>query len=189
MNSPWLSTSRLRLRAFTLADAPALAAYRTDPDVAAYQGWTLPYTLADAEAMTREMEGKVPGDGGWVQVALSSLDAVGLLGDLALNTDGPQAEVGITLARAAQGQGYAAEALRALLDHTFGPLGLHRVHAAIDPRNTAVARLLTRLGFRHEGTHIRSYRHRGAWTDEAVYAVLGEEWSGGQTVGEQTVDE
>lgn len=176
MSPVWLSTSRLCLRPFTLADAPALAAYRTDPDVAAYQGWALPYTPADAEALIREMEGRAPGDPGWVQVAISPLDTDDLLGDLALNTNGPQAEVGITLARAAQGQGYASDALRGLLDHAFGPLGLHRVHAGIDPRNLAVARLLTRLGLRHEGTHICSYRHRGEWTDEAVYAVLREEW-------------
>lgn len=168
-----LSTPRLVLRPLTPADLPAVVAYRNDPEVARYQAWALPVTLDDVGGLVSEAALGAPD---WVQrgVVLGNGD---LIGDVALNTRGAQAELGVTLAAHAQGQGYGMEALRALLGHAFGPLGLHRVHAGIDPRNAAVARLLTRLGFRHEGTHIQSYRHRGEWTDDAVYAMLRVEWS------------
>lgn len=155
---------------------PGLAAYRGDPQVARYQGWELPFTPAIAAEFIGAMAGRLPGDPCWVQLGLESRASGELLGDVGLNTCSAQAELGVTLARRAQGQGYAVEGLRALLGHAFGPLRLHRVHAGIDPRNLTVARLLLRLGFRHEGTHLRSYLHRGEWTDEAVYAVLREEW-------------
>jgi RimJ/RimL family protein N-acetyltransferase len=170
-------TTRLQLRPFTPDDAPALAAYRSDPAVARYQGWALPYTVQDAAALIAEMAGRRLGDTGWAQVALEEQASGQLIGDVALNTQDQQAELGVTLAGAAQGRGYAQEAVRALLAHAFGPLGLHRIHAGIDPRNVSVARLLTRLGFRHEGTHRQSYLHRGEWTDEAIWALLAAEWT------------
>lgn len=172
-----LSTPRLLLRPLGEANAPRLAAYRNDPEVARYQGWELPFTPAIAAEFIAAMAGRLPGDPGWVQLGLEARASGELLGDVALNTSGQQAELGVTLAREAQGQGYAAEGLRALLDHAFGPLGLHRVHAGIDPRNLAVTRLLVRLGFRHEGTHRSSYLHRGEWTDEAIWAMLAAEWT------------
>jgi RimJ/RimL family protein N-acetyltransferase len=175
-------TPRLQLRPFTPDDAPALAAYRSDPAVARYQSWTLPYRVQDAAALIAGMAGRRPGDAGWAQVALEEKASGQLIGDVALNTQDQQAELGVTLAGAAQGRGHAQEAVRALLNHAFGPpasggLGLHRVWVNIDPRNVSVARLLTRLGFRHEGTHRQSYRHRGEWTDEAIWALLAAEWT------------
>ncbi|MVN85374.1 GNAT family N-acetyltransferase [Deinococcus sp. HMF7620] len=167
-----LFTPRLTIRPLTPDDLPTLVAYRNDPEVARFQAWALPATLDAAQGLVSPAPLGAPG---WVQRAMAHAD--GLLGDLALNTRGPQAELGITLARHAQGQGYAAEALRALLTHAFGPLTLHRVYASIDPRNVAVARLLSGLGFRHEGTSRQSYWHRGEWTDDAQYALLADEWT------------
>lgn len=166
-----LRTPRLIIRPLSEEDLPALVAYRNDPEVARFQGWPLPYPPEQARQLVSAAE---LGSEGWVQRALALPDGP-LLGDVALNTRRPQAELGITLCRAAQGQGYAQEAIRAVLDFAFGVLGLHRVHAGIDPRNEAVSRLLVRVGFRHESTHRQSYWHRGEWTDEAVYAVLRDE--------------
>lgn len=171
-----LSTPRLTIRPFMAADLPALVAYRNDPEVARFQGWPLPSTLEQEQWLISDA---ALGAEGWVQRALTLKNGP-LIGDLGLNTQGEQAELGITLGRQAWGQGYAQEALAALLDYAFGTLNLHRIHAGIDPRNESVARLLGRVGFRHEGTHIQSYWHRGEWTDDAVYAVLRREWQAGQ---------
>ncbi|WP_425145737.1 GNAT family N-acetyltransferase [Deinococcus sp.] len=173
-----LKGERLCLRLLTPADGPTIAAYRNDPQVARYQGWDMPYTLDAAETLIRERSGRLPGDPGWAQVGIEECGGGHLIGDLGLNTDGlrRQAELGFTLAGAAQGRGYAQEAARLLLAHAFGTLHLHRVHASIDPRNEAAARLLLRLDFRHEGTALESYWHRGVWTDDARYALLEREW-------------
>ncbi|MBB5378145.1 RimJ/RimL family protein N-acetyltransferase [Deinococcus metalli] len=171
-----LVTPRLHLRPLSAADAPVLAAYRADPAVAAFQGWTLPYTPQHAHALIAEMAGKQLGDAGWVQYGVS-LPGGALVGDVALRTHGAQAEFGVTLAPSAHGRGYATEAGAAVIAHAFGTLGLHRLHASIDPRNVPVARLLVRLGFRHEGTLVEAYEHRGAWTDDALYGLLRREWA------------
>jgi RimJ/RimL family protein N-acetyltransferase len=49
MRSFPLTTPRLRLRPFTAAELPALVAYRSDPEIARYQGWEPTFTAADAE--------------------------------------------------------------------------------------------------------------------------------------------
>ena len=170
-----LHTERLTLRPLRPADAPVLSAYRNDPAVALYQGWKLPYTVQDAEELIAEMAGRVPGDEGWVQTGLEHRDTGELIGDVALNTGERQAELGVTLCTAAQGQGYAQEGLRTLLSHVFGSLNLEQVCAEIDPRNLAVTRLLV-LGFRHTSTTYGTYQNRGEWTDNAVYMLLREEW-------------
>ena len=52
------------------------------------------------------------------------------------------AEIGWTLHPDFLGQGYMSEAARAVLGIAFDELGLHRVIAELDPRNTRVDRAL-----------------------------------------------
>lgn len=173
-----LRGDRLNLRPLRPGDAAALTAYRSDPQVALYQGWELPYTVRDAARLIAEMVGRVPGDPGWVQIGLEVPPGGDLIGDVALNINGPEAEIGVTLSATAQGQGYASEALKVLLAHAFGPLKLERVRAEIDPRNVAVRRLLLLLGFRHAETQYGGYLNRGELTDNAVYLLGADEWLG-----------
>ena len=143
-----LATSRLTLRAMRPDDAPALAGYRSDPDVARYQDWNMPFTLDDA---VRFVDGIArlswPVLDDWYQVAVD-LDGR-MIGDVGVHqsADGREATIGYTLAREHQGLGYATEAVAAVIEHLFAA-GAERINASIDPANTASARLLDRLGFR-----------------------------------------
>ena len=101
-----------------------------------------------------------------------------MVGDCGLHfLDDRQVELGITLDPAHQGKGYAAEALRAVLDHLFGTLGKHRVVATTDAENAAAAALFARLGFRREAHHVKNVWFKGRWGDEFVFAMLAEEWA------------
>ncbi|WP_420594607.1 GNAT family N-acetyltransferase [Deinococcus sp.] len=175
MNLPALSTPRLHLRPLALADAPAFAAYHTDPEVARYQSWDVPYSLAKAEALARESEAAPLLGELWATLMLLAGET--MLGNLSLHLTGHRtAEVGFTLAREHWGKGYALEGLNALLDWLFTGADLHRVHASLDPRNERSAALLGRAGFRYEGCSVQAYWHRDEWTDDAHYAVLASEW-------------
>lgn len=57
------------------------------------------------------------------------------------------AELTYALGKAYWGQGYAAEAGRALLDYGFRQIGIDRVINAISPDNVRSRRLMIRLGF------------------------------------------
>jgi RimJ/RimL family protein N-acetyltransferase len=174
-----LETERLLLRRFRADDAPAVAAYRSDPDIARYQGWDAPFALADAEAFVAAVSGADPRAAGWFQYALELRAGGALSGDVGVNRHdaGRQAEIGFTLAPRFHGRGYAAEAVARVVTHLLAEEGLHRVHASVDARNAASARLLERLGFRREGLEIQSQWWKGEWTDDLRYAVLASEWS------------
>jgi RimJ/RimL family protein N-acetyltransferase len=173
-------TDRLNLRPFEDRDAQAFSDYRSDPEVARYQGWEAPYSLKQAAAFVAEMKAAHPGmPGRWYQLAIERKCSGETIGDCAfqiLMEDPRQAEVGFTLARPYQGQGFATEALTRLLDYLFLDLELHRVRANIDPENRASARLLERVGMRHEGHFIDSLWLKGSWCSEDWYAILRREW-------------
>jgi len=176
-----LETPRLILRHFQPSDLPTLLAYRNDPEVAKYQGWSS-LTEAEGEAFIETQRVQpvgVPHD--WLQIALELKSTGRHIGDLALNVDGErQAELGYSLDRAFQGHGYAAEAVAALLDFSFTQLELHRMVARTDVRNTGSIKLLERVGFRREGHCIENFYDKGEWTSEYLYALLAREWRAAQ---------
>ncbi len=78
--------------------------------------------------------------------------------------------------RAHGGQGYMREGLSLVLDHTFGPLGLHRIEANVQPDNDASLGLIARLGFRREGFSPSFLEIDGVWRDHERWAISEDEW-------------
>jgi RimJ/RimL family protein N-acetyltransferase len=175
-----ITAERLVLRRFRAADAETLAAYRSDPEVARYQSWTAPVAVAAAREMVARMAAGDPARPGWFQYAVERAADHAMIGDIGVerHENGMQAEIGFTLARAYQGKGYAAEAVRALLDHLFAVDGLHKVSAECDARNAASARLLERVGFVREGLRRQHTWIKGEWTDDLLYGLLAADRAG-----------
>ena len=86
--------------------------------------------------------------------------------------------LGPAVGREHNGLGYATAAMGAALRFAFGPAGLHRVQAAIMPRNAASIRVVEKNGFRFEGLARRYLEIAGTWEDHNIYAVTVEEWPG-----------
>ena len=178
-----LLTERLVLRRFTPADAAAFAAYRSEPDIARYQSWEAPYPLERAEAFIGWLSGRHPDEPGeWYQVAIAERSAPDVLvGDCGFRSrveDPAIVDVGFTLSPAAQGRGFATEAIGELLRYLFEDRVKHKVCADCDPRNDRSWRLLERLGFQREGTLRQSYREGPLWADEFLYGLLAQDWRG-----------
>src|SRR6201991_642016 len=75
------------------------------------------------------------------------------------------------------GQGLMREALEQVLGHAFGPLGLHRVEANIQPGNAPSIALARGAGFRLEGFSPRYLLIGGQWRDHERYAITTDEWA------------
>ncbi|HZX03973.1 GNAT family N-acetyltransferase [Kribbella sp.] len=168
----FVRTERLTVRRFSSADAERFAAYRSDPAVAHFQGWEAPVSLADAQQQVERFAQADPEAAGWFQYAVA-LDGV-LIGDLGVNLHENlmQADIGFTFATEYQGQGYASEAVRGLLQYLFVDRALHKVSAECDARNTASALLLERVGFTREGLRLSHTWFKGEWTDDLLYGYL-----------------
>jgi RimJ/RimL family protein N-acetyltransferase len=174
-----LRSPRLILRRLRRDDLAALCAYRSLPEVARYQSWQSfgPDEAARLIESQAGLEPNVPGT--WFQLAIVVAGTELLVGDCGLHCrqDEPrQMDVGITLAPAHQGRGYATEAIECLLGFVFGRLGKHRVAAVTDAENRPAASLLRRLGFRQEAHFIEHVWCKGAWGSEFVFALLRREW-------------
>ncbi|MDR7335733.1 GNAT family N-acetyltransferase [Roseateles asaccharophilus] len=137
----------MKLRRLAATDLAAFQAYRGDPDVGRWQGWT-PQADEQALAFLNEMA-TIPlfQPGQWSQLAVADAQTDRLIGDLGIHVsaDGLEAEFGFSLARAAQGRGIATAAVRAAIALVFEQTGVQRIHAQTDARNSACIRLLERL--------------------------------------------
>jgi len=153
-----IATPRTTLRRLSPSDLADFQAYRTDPEVGRWQGWT-----ATGEAVARLYLAQnarcplfVPGE--WFQVGIALRAGGGegpLIGDIGIGTDEHDpglAQIGFSLNRQWQGQGLAAEAVAAACAFAFRDGGIRRLCAITDTRNLASIRLLERLGFENERT-------------------------------------
>ena len=174
-----LSSEHLVLRRFAGEDAGAFLRYRNDPEVACYQSWTN-CSAAEAEEFIRTQQSLpefAPGE--WFQLAITMKSTNELVGDCGVRFHAPdarQAAIGVTLARAHQGRGFATEALSCLFDHLFRVGKLHRITVDTDVENIAMQRLAERLGMRREAHLRQSLWFKGRWADEYFYAILRDEW-------------
>ncbi len=74
-----------------------------------------------------------------------------------------------------QGRGMMTEAVRATTVFAFSGAGLHRVQAAVMPRNGGSLRVLEKAGYRREGLAERYLSIAGQWEDHVLFAMTSEE--------------
>lgn len=86
-----------------------------------------------------------------------------------------QTNVRIYVSRNSQRQGFATEALNAILNFCFDGIALHRVSASCDSRNIAACRLAEKVGMRREGELIKERHMNEEWVNTVLYALLSEE--------------
>jgi ribosomal-protein-alanine N-acetyltransferase len=85
------------------------------------------------------------------------------------------AYVGYWVGSHAAGRGVTTAAVALVVDHCFGPVGLHRIEATVRPENLASRRVLEKLGFREEGLLRRYLNVDGAWRDHLCFALTVED--------------
>jgi len=174
-----IRTERLLIRPFRRGEAVDLAERRSDPEVARYQDWTLPYPLDRAEKLVSElvaMDG--PANDEWWMAAVCDINSGVTFGDLALHLsqEARTAEVGYTLARKHWGNGYAVEALESLVKYLFDDLDVTRIFGMLHPDNTASAMVLERSGFLFEGHTRSSFWEEDVVSDDWIYGLTRECW-------------
>ena len=153
MNSiPTLSTPRLRLRAFTLADMDAYASMCADDEVMRHIGKGGPVARDDVWRQMAMFLGQwaLLGYGTWAVELRAERRLIGRVGFL--HPEGwPGNELSWLLARDAWGQGYAREA--ALAARSFGrdALGVGELISLVREENIRSIKLAQALGAVHNG--------------------------------------
>lgn len=175
---PVLEGPRVRLRAFHDDDLQDFYAVHSDPRVMRY--WSFPAWTELSQASDYLASAKAARDPDrtlcWA-LALHGADRlIGAITLFAINRAQGRAEIGYALGADHWGCGYAREAVQLALAHAFDGLGLRRVEADIDPRNTASCALVERLGFQREGLLRERWQVAGELCDTALYGALARDW-------------
>ncbi len=180
MALPTIRTSRLVLRAITADDADALLHIFGDPELTRYWGHPTLDDPAAAESLAEDIQaGAASGELLQWGITLGGTgDLIGTCTLASLDRQHRRADIGAALAPEHHGRGYAEEAARAVIDHGFGELDLHRITADVDPRNAPALRLVESLGFRKEGRIREHYWQTGEWQDGLLFGLLKREWEG-----------
>ena len=161
----------IALRRLAPQDLAAFQAYRRDPELGRYQGWS-PLPDEEAQGFLARMHSATPLQPGvWFQLGIADARSLRLIGDIGLlvSADGHRSEVGFTLARPAQGQGFATVAVREAVALVFEYSAAGRVLATTDARNHSSIRLLERVGM-HQ-IESRNTTFRGEPCVEITYAI------------------
>ncbi|MHB1110542.1 MAG: GNAT family N-acetyltransferase [Devosia sp.] len=84
--------------------------------------------------------------------------------------------LGYWMGRAFAGQGLMTEAVGTVIPFVFETLGLHRIHAAFLPANTASRRVLEKNGFKEEGYAENYLQIDGKWCDHVLFGLTRERY-------------
>ena len=158
-----IRTPRLILRSARPDDLEAMHAVLSDPR--ATRWWSTPphETLEQTRAWMDAMIANGPDHPDFV-IELNGR-VVGKAGFYVMP------DVGYILHPDVWGQGLAAEAVGAAVDHVFRTRDVETLTADVDPENAASIRLLERLGFVGTGSGERTWNVGGEWKDSLYYAL------------------
>lgn len=148
-----LETPRLRLRKFTLADAPFILRLVNEPSWLQYIGDRHVHSIADAEqyllkGALRSYEEN--GFGSGMVLLKETAEEIGMCG-LFKRDYLDEVDIGFAFLPQYTGKGYGLEIAQATLDYARESLGIHRVAAFTSKDNFTSMKLLAKLGFKPAG--------------------------------------
>lgn len=144
-----LRTDRLTLRPLALADAPRLAHFSGDPDVARMLSMIpTPYPAVATEGFILIMQARAPLQKD--HVFAIDLEGEGAIGCIGAHAKPEGFEIGYYVGKPYWGHGYATEAARALSTH-MAELGATHLEAGHFIDNPASGRVLEKAGFEATG--------------------------------------
>lgn len=170
--------SGVRLRPLCEEDVDHILTWVNDPDIvgniAAFSG----------HAFTREQElayvRRTLASTSDVVFSIEEVDGGRYLGQCGIHQIHERSKVGrlacIVAARGDMGKGFGTGAIRLLIDHAFGPLGLHKLWLMVFRHNERGRRIYGKLGFIEEGILREEYFHKDGWYDMVRMSMLAREW-------------
>ncbi len=177
---PLLETPKLRLRPYTIADAPdvqRLAGEKVVADTTASLPHPYPAGAAEAWIATHAAKWDAHEELIWAITLKNTGELVGAIG-LTFAEAHERAELGYWVGRPFWNHGYASEAAQAVIACSFRTLGLNRVQAHHMATNPASGRVMEKAGMGREGYSPDALKKNGRFHDAIFYGVLRNDWLG-----------
>ena len=178
---PTLRGSQVVLRELRASDAPSLAALLTTDEVSRFI-WQPPATVSAFEDfISRVNRQRAAGTCAVFAVTLKGFDTA--IGIFQIRQTGPtftSAEWGFAIGSSFWGTGIFEDGAALALAFAFDTLHVHRLEARAAVHNGRGQGALRKVGAVQEGVLRKSLVRNGQYMDEALYAIVGEEWRAGR---------
>ena len=152
-----LETERLSMVLLAWKDVKDLNRLHSYPEVAQFNTLGIPQNLVETRdhiaPIIEALEQEVPSRWAWT---IRLQDTFTFIGELGMTLSTPKykrGEIYYNLLPKYWGQGYATEAVQALISWGFESLELHRIEAGVATENVKSIALLERVGMQREGLH------------------------------------
>ncbi len=173
-----LETERLILRKISAEDARDMYEYASRPETCKYLLWSphssLSYTVSYIRFVQKQYSRGEYFD--FAVVLKETGKMIGTVGFVKYDTENSLVEVGYVLNSEYHGNGYATEALEAVINFAFCELGVNRVEAKYIKENTASLRVMERCSMKSEGIQREKMIIKGVKQDIGMCAILKDEY-------------
>lgn len=157
-----LTTRRLLLRRFVPEDADTMyQTWAADPEVTRYLRWSPHASPAETANILRGWCFAYDEEPDYYNWAITLKESGTLIGSISLLAESSGYEPGYALGRAYWHQGYATEALCAVVEFAFGALGLPQLYCRHEAPNLASGRVMEHAGFVYDhDARCKSFDHK-----------------------------
>ncbi|CAB5240405.1 unannotated protein [freshwater metagenome] len=155
-----------------------------DPLISHFTTVPANYTIEHAKAFVRERDPESLTERRELRFVIdygtgSDKEFAGVISFHSLDFTNEVAEIGYWIAAPMRNKKIGATASRILTNFGFESMGWRRIEALVDHDNIASQKLLSSIGFNHEGLmRAKVIRGNGDVIDMDLYSVLSSEWSG-----------
>jgi len=181
---PVLETTNLRLVKVDSSFVNDIFEYASDQEVTRFVIWPRHKTLQDTSAflygwLEDVYERNVPN---WAMIHKQDEKMIGTAGYSMIDLDNYFGEIGVVVHKRYWHQHLGGEAAKKIISYGFEKMHLHRIQARTFAENTASRRSLEEVGFVLEGIRRHAHFRENRFLDEAIYAILKDEWDAGKTI-------
>jgi len=180
---PVLTGTRVTLREMRVSDAPSLFAMLSTEEVARFIS-PPPTTVEGFERfiMWANRE-RAAGNYACFAIVPHGMDtAIGIFQVRQLEPGWGTAEWGFAIGSPFWGTGAFSDGAKLVLDFAFETIGVHRLEARAAVQNARGNAALRKLGAVQEGVLRRSFLRNGQYLDQALWAILDEDWQMGLSI-------
>jgi len=180
---PTIRAGKVTLRDIRESDASALMAMLTTDEVAEFIS-PLPQTVEGFNGFISEVHNeRLLGNSFCYAIVPDGYeDAMGLFQVRQLEPGFGSAEWGFALGSPFWGSGVFLDGARAVIDFSFGVVGVHRLEARSITSNGRGNSALRKVGAMQEGILRRSFQRNGRLFDQVLWSILRDDWRQGQPV-------
>ena len=171
-----LTTPRLTLRPFTVADAPAMFAnWASDPEVTKFLTWPTHASVEVSRFILNDWASHYAEPDYYSWAIVYEGEPIGSIAVVSRDDQIGKAHIGYALGRHWWHRGIMSEALQAVMTFLFDEVGYQRLEARHDPRNPHSGGVMKKCGMKYEGTLRQSDRNNQGVCDAAWYGLLKSE--------------